>query len=218
MMNKIDSCWRWDSNWAEERQTLANCAIGFGGSAIGGKNGEIYVVTDSSDDAKNPKEGTLRWGVTRNEPLWIIFDHDMTLEFENELMINSYKTIDARGVTVKVGNGPCFTIQGVEHVIIHGLTIRHCTGGKVGNVMSNVDHVGLRRGSDGDAISIFQSNNVWIDHCTLSSCSDGLVDVIHSSNYITVSNCRFTNHNKVNKKLQIMVINLRSIDLFFNIF
>ncbi|KAH0744496.1 hypothetical protein KY290_032489 [Solanum tuberosum] len=48
--NPIDDCWRCDPNWEKNRQRLADCAIGFGKNAIGGKNGRIYVVTDSGND------------------------------------------------------------------------------------------------------------------------------------------------------------------------
>lgn len=36
-MNIIDSCWRKTSNWAKNRQALADCAVGYGKDAIGGK-------------------------------------------------------------------------------------------------------------------------------------------------------------------------------------
>ncbi|KAF8050604.1 hypothetical protein N665_1929s0010 [Sinapis alba] len=58
-------------------------------------------------------------------------------------------------------------------------------------------HVGYRRGSDGDAIAISGSSNIWIDHCYLASCTDGLIDVIHASTGITISNNYFTQHDKV---------------------
>jgi len=65
--NPIDDCWRHDPNWANNRQALASCAIGFGKNAIGGAQGPIYVVTDDSDDdLVNPKEGTLRYGVLQD--------------------------------------------------------------------------------------------------------------------------------------------------------
>ena len=69
--NPIDDCWRCDPNWENNRQRLADCAIGFGRTAVGGKGGRIYVVTDSSDrDAANPIPGTLRHAVIQDEPLW----------------------------------------------------------------------------------------------------------------------------------------------------
>nr|AFK47751.1 unknown [Lotus japonicus] len=196
-LNVIDSCWRAKSNWASNRKALADCAIGFGKSAIGGKYGAIYVVIDSSDNPANPKPGTLRYGAIQTQPLWIIFARDMVITLGNELIMNSYKTIDGRGAKVVIGNGPCITIQGVGHVIVHGISIHDCKPGKSGLVRSSVDHVGHRRGSDGDGISIFASSNVWIDHCFLARCTDGLIDIVHASTAITISNNYFTQHDKV---------------------
>ncbi|KAJ6750423.1 hypothetical protein OIU85_001002 [Salix viminalis] len=66
--NPIDDCWRCDPNWEKNRQRLADCAIGFGKNAIGGRDGKIYVVTDSdNDDPVNPKPGTLRHVVIQEE-------------------------------------------------------------------------------------------------------------------------------------------------------
>lgn len=197
LMNTIDSCWRSNPNWDTNRKALADCAIGFGSAAIGGKNGAIYVVTDPSDDAINPKPGTLRYGAIQTKPLWIIFAKDMVISLENELMVNSYKTIDGRGARVEITDGPCITMEGVKHVIIHGLSIHDCKPGKPGMVRSTPDHVGHRLGCDGDAISVFSSTNIWVDHCYLARCADGLVDVTHASNAVTISNNFFTEHDKV---------------------
>ncbi|KAG4956277.1 hypothetical protein AAZX31_15G105500 [Glycine max] len=197
VLNKIDSCWRAKSNWASNRQALANCGIGFGKDSIGGKYGSIYKVTDPSDDPISPKPGTLRYGVIQTQPLWIIFAKDMVIRLDNELIMNSYKTIDGRGAKVEIANGPCITIQGVSHVIIHGISIHDCKPSKAGLVRSTPSHLGHRRGSDGDGISIFASSNIWIDHCFLARCADGLIDVIHASTSITISNNYFTQHDKV---------------------
>lgn len=197
VMNVIDSCWRTKSNWITNRQALADCAVGFGKSAMGGKNGAIYIVTSPADDPANPKPGTLRYGVIQTKPLWIIFSRDMVITLKNELIVNSYKTIDGRGARVEISNGPCITIQYVSHVIIHGISIHHCKPGKAGMVRSSTSHVGRRRGSDGDGISIFGSSNIWIDHCFISHCTDGLIDIIHASTAITISNNYMTDHDKV---------------------
>ncbi|XXG67815.1 hypothetical protein AAC387_Pa06g1072 [Persea americana] len=196
-MNIIDNCWRLDPNWASNRQALANCAVGFGKEALGGKNGAIYIVTDSSDDPINPKPGTLRYGVIQIEPMWIIFKKNMMITLKNELIVNSFKTIDGRGAKVEIAYGPCITVQGVSHVIIHGLNIHDCKPGKPGLVRSTPTHLGHRRGSDGDAISIFAASYIWVDHCLLSHSFDGLIDVIHASTAITISNNYFSNHDKV---------------------
>lgn len=80
--NPIDDCWRCDPNWRSHRQSLANCAIG-------GKNGKIYIVTNNGGNAQNPVPGTLGYGVTRAEPLWIIFANSMNIQLKAELLMTS---------------------------------------------------------------------------------------------------------------------------------
>ncbi|RVW72617.1 putative pectate lyase 22 [Vitis vinifera] len=154
--NPIDDCWRCDPDWEKNRQGLADCSIGFGRHAIGGRDGEIYVVTDSGDDDPvNPKPGTLRYAVIQKEPLWIIFQRDMVIKLKEELIMNSFKTIDGRGSSVHIAGGPCITIQYVTNIIIHGLNIHDCKQGGNANVRDSPDHYGWRTISDGDGVSIF---------------------------------------------------------------
>ncbi|XP_039037478.1 putative pectate lyase 2 [Hibiscus syriacus] len=65
------------------------------------------------------------------------------------------------------------------------------------NQGSSPSHVGMRGGSDGDAISVFASSNIWIDHCYLMRSRDGLIDVIHASTTVTISNNYFSQHDKM---------------------
>ncbi|KAH7529144.1 hypothetical protein FEM48_Zijuj05G0153300 [Ziziphus jujuba var. spinosa] len=196
--NPIDRCWRCDKNWATNRKRLADCALGFGHKATGGKAGEIYVVTDSSDDdLLNPKPGTLRYAVLQPQPLWIIFAHDMIIKLSEELMVTSNKTIDGRGANVHIANGAQITLQFVKNVIIHGLHIHDNKAGNGGMIRDSVDHFGFRTRSDGDGISLFGSSDVWIDHISMWNCQDGLIDVIMASTAVTISNCHFTHHNEV---------------------
>ncbi|WMV28986.1 hypothetical protein MTR67_022371 [Solanum verrucosum] len=195
--NPIDDCWRCDPNWEKNRQRLADCAIGFGKQAIGGKDGNIYIVTDTSDDPVNPKPGTLRYGAIQDEPLWIIFSRDMVIKLKEELMLNSFKTIDGRGASVHIAGGPCITIQYVTNIIIHGLNIHDCKQGGNAYVRDSPQHYGWRTISDGDGVSIFGGSHVWVDHCSLSNCNDGLIDAIRGSTAITISNNYMTHHNKV---------------------
>ncbi|CAN1854408.1 Putative pectate lyase 2 [Linum perenne] len=197
-MNPIDSCWRGSRSWEANRRSLADCVVGFGQATVGGKYGAIYVVkTGGQDDPANPKPGTLRYGVIQDKPLWIVFEKDMVITLKKELMVNSYKTVDGRGAKVEIAYGPCITIQGVTHVIVHGISIHHCKPSGPGLVRNSPSHAGNRQGSDGDAIAIFGSSNVWIDHCYLARCADGLIDIIHASTSITISNNYFTQHDKV---------------------
>ncbi|KAK4360754.1 hypothetical protein RND71_019706 [Anisodus tanguticus] len=111
--NLIDKCWRCDPRWADYRQKYASCAMGFGRKAIGGKGGRVYVVTDNSDDdVQNPKPGTLRHAVIQKEPLWIIFQKHMHIKLSKELLMQSYKTIDARGYNVHIEKGAGIKMQG----------------------------------------------------------------------------------------------------------
>ncbi|KAK4750248.1 hypothetical protein SAY87_027697 [Trapa incisa] len=196
--NPIDDCWRCDPNWQSNRQRLAECGIGFGAGATGGKGGRYYVVTDSSDsDTVNPKPGTLRYAVIQTEPLWITFASNMMIRLKHELMVNSYKTIDGRGASVHITGNGCITLQYVSDVIIHNVHVHHCRPSGNTMIRSSPTHVGWRGRSDGDAISIFGASKIWIDHCSLSYCADGLVDAIMGSTGITISNSYFSHHDEV---------------------
>ncbi|KAL9426823.1 hypothetical protein AB3S75_033578 [Citrus x aurantiifolia] len=196
--NPIDDCWKCDPDWANNRQRLADCVIGFGQYAMGGKGGEYYIVTDSSDDdAISPKPGTLRYAVIQPQPLWIVFPSNMLIKLSQELIFNSYKTLDGRGANVHITGGGCITLQYISNVIIHNIHIHHCVESGNANVRSSPTHYGYRTKSDGDGISIFGSKDIWIDHCSLSHCKDGLIDAVMGSTGITISNNYFSHHNEV---------------------
>ncbi|XP_009599824.1 pectate lyase-like [Nicotiana tabacum] len=196
--NAIDKCWRCDPNWAENRQKMADCALGFGSNAIGGKLGRIYVVTDpSDDDVVDPKPGTLRYGVIQKEPLWIIFGKNMKIKLSRELIVTSNKTIDGRGFNVHIQNGAGIKIQCASNIIISNLRIHNIVPTPGGLLRESEDHVGLRSGDEGDGISIFDSRDIWIDHISMSRATDGLIDAVAASTNITISNCHFTDHEKV---------------------
>ncbi|KAL9276833.1 hypothetical protein ACSQ67_025623 [Phaseolus vulgaris] len=132
--NPIDDCWRCDKRWYLRRKRLANCGIGFGRNAIGGRDGRYYVVSDpNDDDPVNPKPGTLRHAVIQDRPLWIVFKRDMVITLKQELIMNSFKTIDGRGANVHIAYGACITVQFITNVIIHGLHIHDCK--QTGNAM-----------------------------------------------------------------------------------
>lgn len=195
--NPIDDCWRCDPDWEANRKTLADCAIGFGRNAIGGRGGDVYIVSSEDDDPRNPRHGMLRHAAIQNEPLWIIFSRDMSIRLKEELMMNSYKTIDGRGHNIEISHGPCITIQGVTNIIIHGIYIHNCIQAGNAVVIDAPRHYQLRGISDGDGISIFGARDIWIDHCTLAECHDGLIDAVSGSTAITISNNYMFQHNEV---------------------
>ncbi|KAJ0970204.1 hypothetical protein J5N97_023081 [Dioscorea zingiberensis] len=197
--NPIDDCWRCaGTDWRSDRQRLAECGLGFGRDALGGKGGNLYVVTDSSDsDPVNPRPGTLRYAAIQDDPLWITFSADMTIRLSEELLVNSFKTIDGRGADVHIAGGACITLQYVSNVIIHNINIHHCVSAGNANIRSSPTHFGYRTRSDGDGISIYGARKIWIDHCSLSNCADGLIDAIMGSTGITISNNYFSHHDDV---------------------
>ncbi|KAL0431695.1 UNVERIFIED_CONTAM: putative pectate lyase P59 [Sesamum radiatum] len=194
--NPIDACWRCDPNWHLNRFKLVECSLGFGRKATGGKDGRIYVVSDpSDDDILNPKHGTLRHAVIQEEPLWIIFKRSMVITLAQELIMTSDKTIDGRGVKVQIAHGAGITIQYVRNVIIHNIKIHNIVEKKGGIIRDSTSHSGFRTQSDGDGISIFGSQDIWIDHVSMKRCDDGLIDAIQGSTAITISNGHFTDHD-----------------------
>lgn len=196
--NPIDRCWRCKADWAENRQRLADCPLGFGRKTTGGKGGEIYVVTDASDDdLVNPKKGTLRHAVIQKEPLWIIFERSMVIRLSEELLVYSNKTIDGRGHQVHIANGAGIMLQFVHNIIIHGLYFHNIHPGNGGMIRDSTTHYGQRTRSDGDAISLFGATNIWLDHISLRHCTDGMIDVIEKSTAVTISNCHMTDHDEV---------------------
>ncbi|XP_076952269.1 putative pectate lyase 18 [Bidens hawaiensis] len=196
--NPVDDCWRCDPNWANDRQRLADCAIGFGQGAMGGKGGQIYVVSDPSDnDPENPPPGTLRHAVIQPEPLWIIFANDMHINLKTELVVSSSKTIDGRGAIVHVTGKGCIVIENVGNIIIHGLYIHDCEPSGKSKIRVSPTDIVNRGKSDGDGLTIKGVRNMWIDHCSFARCTDGLVDITHGSTAVTVTNSYFTDHDKV---------------------
>ncbi|KMZ64246.1 Pectate lyase [Zostera marina] len=121
----------------------------------------------------------------------------MVITLKQELIMNSFKTIDGRGANVHIANGACITIQFISNVIIHGLHIHDCKPTGNAMVRSSPTHYGWRTMADGDAVSIFGSSHIWVDHNSLSHCADGLVDAVIASTAITISNNHFTHHNEV---------------------
>lgn len=181
---------------------LADCGVGFGSAAKGGKGGEMYTVTSADDNAVNPSPGTLRYGVTRDGPLWIVFASDMEIKLQMPLFFASHKTIDARGSNVHISNGPCIRLFNVSNIIIHGLNIHDCKPSVAGNVLASQSmSLQMMYAQDGDGISVVTSRDIWIDHNNLSSCTDGLVDVTLASTTVTISNNRFSYHGKVRDRI-----------------
>ncbi|KAI7742725.1 hypothetical protein M8C21_018031 [Ambrosia artemisiifolia] len=190
--NIVDQCWRCKADWAENRQALADCAPGFAKGTFGGKLGDVYTVTnENDDDVANPIEGSLRFGAALERPIWIIFERDMVIHLNQELVINTDTTIDGRGANVEIINAGLH-INNVKNVIIHNINIHDIKPNEGGIVKYNDGPARKRPKSDGDAIYIARASQVWIDHCSLSMTADELIDVKLGSTLVTISNCKFS--------------------------
>jgi pectate lyase len=157
-----------------------------------------YKVTDPSDDPLNPRAGTLRYAMTNlNGKVWITFKRNMKIKLAKPLLVNSFTTIDGRGVDVHIANGACLLLQRVTDVIIHGIRIHDCKAQAPGPVMGPNRKIIQLGPVDGDAIRMVTSSKIWIDHNTLHDCQDGLIDVTRGSTDITISNNWFRFQDKV---------------------
>ncbi|XP_050152074.1 probable pectate lyase 4 [Malus sylvestris] len=198
--NMIDSCWRWNSNWASNRQELALCSVGFAGKMTNnvGSHVTFYQVTDPSDNALHPNPGTLRYGATMIKgKKWITFQRDMRIKLDKPLLISSFTAIDGRGANIHIAGNACLTVFKASNIIIHGLRIHHCRSQPPSSVMGPAGKPFPVGQVDGDAVRLITASKVWIDHNTFYECEDGLLDVTRGSTDITISNNWFRDQDKV---------------------
>ncbi|WOL08318.1 hypothetical protein Cni_G17071 [Canna indica] len=68
----------------------------------------------------------------------------MVIKLQQELMINSYNTIDGRGANVHIAYGAGLTIQFMQHVIIHNLHIHDIQPSSDDNIRDFEDRWGIK--------------------------------------------------------------------------
>lgn len=115
-MNVIDKCWRTAASWENNRHNLASCSVGYAGKMNKsiGHDVTYYEVTDSGDDALNPKLGTLRYGMTQVKgKVWVTFQKDMNITLQKPLLVRSFSVIDGRGASVHIAGGGCLLLHRV---------------------------------------------------------------------------------------------------------
>lgn len=69
-------------------------------------------------------------------------------------------------------------------------------------IIQNLKFTNPSSAGDGDGLTLYGSNHVFVTHCTFTQCGDGSLDITHGSDDITVSWCKFlytsdTGHNFV---------------------
>ncbi|KAH6900807.1 pectin lyase fold/virulence factor [Thelonectria olida] len=158
-----------------KRQASEACSVGYC-TQNGGTTGGAAgkTITVTSIDA-------LIEAATQDGPLTIIVSGQLT--GDTRVRPTSDKTIIGASGSSITGVG--FYVRRQSNVILRNLKI------------AKVD------ASNGDAIGIDESTNVWVDHCDLSGDLslgkddlDGLLDISHGADWITVSNTYFHDHWK----------------------
>lgn len=153
-------------------------ATGFASGVTGGAGGTLYRVTSAEDSPERPAPGTLRYGLRRGGPTWIVFDRDLTIRLRAPLPVPSDTTLDGRGRAVELtGHGVAgLHVYDAKNVIIENLTL-HDFG----------DVARTRVNDPDDAIDLQRSSLVWIDHCSLSVAGDKLISTEEGGAGLTFS-------------------------------
>lgn len=130
-------------------------AEGHGRFTTGGRGGKVIHVTNLTDDASNPAEGSLRWALKQSGTKTIVFDVSGYIDLKADLSISKNTTI--AGQTAPEG----------------GITLRYYTLRMSGDNII-VRFIRSRRSqvkdtNDGaDAIWDRQRKNLLLDHCSFS--------------------------------------------------
>jgi len=126
-------------------------AEGFGASAVGGRGGDVYIVT-SLDDTWG---GSLRYGIeTANGPRTIVFEVSGTIELQSPL------EVDKSNITIagQTAPGDGITLSGYnlklkeDHLIVRHLRSR----------------LGDQHQNAVDAVHVSEGSHIMLDHLTAS--------------------------------------------------
>ena len=140
-------------------------AEGFGKYASGGRGGIIYKVTNLNDDG----EGSLRKGILKKGPRFIIFEISGTIELKSKLDINNGdlsilgQTAPGDGITIK---GFPVTLKS-DNIILRYIRFR----------------MGDINGVEGDALGCRNTENIIIDHCSISWATDENASFYNNKNF-----------------------------------
>ncbi|EAU34536.1 conserved hypothetical protein [Aspergillus terreus NIH2624] len=144
-------------------------AEGFGANAVGGRQGEIYVVTNLNDSG----EGSLRDAVSATDRI-VVFAVGGVIEISDRIVVSKRVTILGQtapgdGITV-YGNG--WSFSNADDAIVRYIRIRM---GKVGD-------------SGKDAITIAEGSTMIFDHVSVSWGRDETFSISGTASNITIQN------------------------------
>ncbi|KAM0866753.1 hypothetical protein ACQ4PT_042427 [Festuca glaucescens] len=178
--NPIDDCWRCDPDWHNNRQRLADCGIGFGRNAIGGRDGKIYVVTDPGDDDPELIMNSFKTIDGRGANVHIANGACLTLQFINNVIIHGLHIHDCRptgNAMVRssprhygwrtMADGDAVSIYASSHVWVDHCSLSNCADGLIDAIEGST------------AITV--SNNYFTHH---NECNIPVILLGHSDTYL----------------------------------
>ncbi|KAF7163045.1 hypothetical protein CNMCM5623_008065 [Aspergillus felis] len=144
-------------------------AEGFGANAIGGRNGQVYVVTNLNDTGA----GSLRDAVSATDRI-VIFAVGGVIKISDRIVVSKRVTILGQtapgdGITV-YGNG--WSFSNADDAIVRYIRIRMGKGGSAGK----------------DAITIADGNRMIFDHVSVSWGRDETFSMNGVVSNVTVQN------------------------------
>lgn len=203
-----------------DRDFLMTQRSGFAQTVTGGYAGATYVVTrtDDAGTASAPTVGTLRYGLTRHAPLWIVFDPalgtNITCVMNHSVgHVNCYadKTVDGRGRNVVIQGDASLTIGGYISSLDVG---NDWTGGRGNHIWAYVTRQIFPMSSDHDSADCWSFSGasgegpqgtylphgptgydlIWLFHCTGGQTGDGITDMTDAGpngSRVTLDWCKF---------------------------
>lgn len=131
-------------------------AQGFGRYSVGGRGGQLYVVSSLADNPANPQPGSLRYAVKQRGARQITFSVSGVIKLKKTLEIkHDFITID--GQTSPYG----IVISGADTSIEANQVILRYLRFRPGSALEQ-----------GDALSARNQNDIIIDHCSMSWAND----------------------------------------------
>ena len=176
-----------------DRDLLLAQRNGFAQRVTGGDAGDTYVVTSTAD---TKTRGTLRYALMRPEPLWIVFDKalgpNVTIALTSKLKPLANKTVDGRGVNVRITGSYDINIKGlgvanqiwcyIERVVS---PVTAPLGGIHGFTIDGVPNKGDVGGLD----------LIWLHHITFGQTGDSVLSIGKAASSrpsrLTIDWCRF---------------------------
>jgi hypothetical protein len=139
-------------------------AEGYGKFTVGGRGGDVYIVTNLEDSGP----GSLRSGVEMSGARTIVFNVSGTISLKSDLVIKhpnitiAGQTAPGDGITIRAYP----IIISADEVIIRYIRVR----------------LGDESGEASDAISSRYTNNLILDHVSTSWSIDETLSIYHCSN------------------------------------